>query len=277
MMFPHSMRLDYPQVNCLVPSAKKELVEKSQSSNKKVDEGLEKVTSDAISSVQKGLLAYNNPIKLNRNSEECKFFGVDKPENIYSSECSERHELLNGFYRRFGVVLGLGADIKNPTSGIFEPYFDPDKRKITTFWKELNESSIKAGKLTLSGDYNGRSVIHSIGFVKDNDKLFIIDSLGNENPVMKDFHKVWKVSIENYLDSNGEEVPEIIFNQKPQQSMDELTCNNWVYANLEKITGKIRVGKNVSSETLDSVLPKDINEILSKHMGIVKFEEKYMR
>lgn len=58
------------------------------------------------------------------------------------------------------------------------------------------------------------------------------------------------------------------FNRKNQQSMTEITCNHWTFANIESLIKALKSGKKIqNSIALDSVLPKDINKVLNEQMN----------
>lgn len=57
-----------------------------------------------------------------------------------------------------------------------------------------------------------------------------------------------------------------MFSNKPQQTLEEYTCNNWTHANLDAVIEYLKNGKDkeLTPEVLDKILPKDINAVLKQ-------------
>ena len=92
--------------------------------------------------------------------------------------------------------------------------------------------------------------------------------------------KQYKNLIEEKLFSRSEfkdHFSEIIYSTKPQQFMNEYTCNNWSIGNIEKIKKELAKGSIIkNSEELNQLLPDDINKILEEQYNyVIKNKEKY--
>ena len=97
--------------------------------------------------------------------------------------------------------------------------------------------------------------------------LFCLDSLSN---LCKQVKKYQEILMNKIFNSPNGEIKKIIFSNKPQQYVNEYTCNNWTIANIEALKMALKQGKNIdSTEKLNEVLPDDINEILSKQYKYV--------
>ena len=121
------------------------------------------------------------------------------------------------------------------------------------------------GRLTVSDKLfgkNGKEGTHTIGLFKNENQLYIIDSISEENnKEVKKFHQTLKQILG---------VKDVIFTTKPQQSLEEYTCNNWTHANLDAILKHEKNGnKKWNKETLHSILPNDINKILEEQQEYI--------
>lgn len=133
---------------------------------------------------------------------------------------------------------------------------------------------MRGAKVTLLDGFNfqGQPWVHSIGLIQDySGRLFILDSLGNQTKELQKLHeKIGKIISERAEKSGVNPIHRVICNLKPQQYENELTCNNWTYANLEAIKKAMKKEAIRTAEELDAILPKDINKNLEEQMQIVK-------
>ncbi len=208
---------------------------------------------------------------LNMDSEACHFFGVDSRENVLQK--LENH-----------IKLAL---LKSKSSGIlpFFPkraFFSVDKpNTIDNAWnhiwrsnkgRKFTELLSKPARLTFDGKFfgeNGGENSHTIGILYEpkSKTLFCLDSLSNLCKQVKEYQKILKNQIFN--SPNGE-IKKIIFSNKPQQNINEYTCNNWTIANIETLKKALEEGKNINStEELNNILPNNINTILEEQYKYV--------
>ena len=203
---------------------------------------------------------------LDKNSIASRFFGVDSRFNI-------QKKLENQ------VNLAL---LKSKTSGILPTFpkracFSVDRpNTIYNSWnhiwtvckgRKFEELLTKPARLTFNGKFfgkNGAEDSHTIGIVYDKKSktLYCLDSLSNLCKEVQEYQDILRNQIFN--SPNGE-IKRIIFSNKPQQNLNEYTCNNWAIANIEALQKALKEGKNIdSTEQLNAVLPDDINVILQE-------------
>ena len=90
---------------------------------------------------------------------------------------------------------------------------------------------------------------------KKSNYLYVLDSFGKNTEYRKQLEEVF----------NSNMFSKVILNNKKQQAQNTYTCNNWTFANIEAVKNKLNEGKIIdNSHELDSILPKDINKILSE-------------
>jgi len=141
--------------------------------------------------------------------------------------------------------------------------------RLLTLFKEL-DSDFGSARMTFY-DECFRGDLHTIGFVRNKDTMYVLDSLGDNAETSADikrFHLYIESLVSHKMCENG--LNKVIFNSKSQQSMNEITCNHWTFANIEALTKALESGKNTEdSVSLDKVLPYDINKVLNEHMDFV--------
>ncbi len=210
---------------------------------------ISKTANDCIAGVQKGIINAKIYPKLNRYSNATDYFGV----------CSAA-----GIQRRFDNQMALSW-IKTKEQGLvtFPPVVLSDAANIKSIQKSLDKVKERGfGRFTItdkSFGQNGNEGTHTVGIVYHKDKYYILDSIPETYPEIKDCH-------ERLLKHLGLDSKNVVFLNKPQQSMDEYTCNNWTHANLDAVIEYVKNSpeKELNSEVFDVILPKNINEILSK-------------
>jgi len=216
---------------------------------------------------------------LDRMSKECNFFGVDSWGNLITK--LENHRQLSIVKSSWRVEGRQGRIVSMPPISLDDPSgfkigkenlyqsFSPQTESSGNFINELNRQ--KTGKITFySKEFFGITPIgnmaHTVGLVSNHDNLLVIDSLGEGTIQQKNFHKKIK---ELFADAGYKN---IIFSTKTQQPIDDLTCNNWSYANIESVINYIVKNNDVkinSSNELNKLLKEDINEILREQMNVV--------
>ena len=194
----------------------------------------------------------------NPNSNAGQFFGLDSYQSMHEANTE-----------------GLFTDLKINslscktfiTESIHNSFLEGCSNLVNIF-KKLHPNC-DCARITFSGNcFDGN--FHTLGFVRNKDTLYILDSLGNNTniqPELLEFHQYI-----NFLISankhNG--LKKIIFNHNNQQGLEELTCNHWTFANIESLIKALKSGKSIQTSTaLDKVLPKNINKVLEEHMGFV--------
>ena len=215
---------------------------------------------------------------LDKSSEGCKFFGVDCWENFETK--LQNQGLLNdlkskfewGDYPNVHHITNLPPciildDLSSINIAMDSLYTIKDGiRRPSDYLQELNRNG--AGKWTFfSREYFGESRLgalsHTVGLVTQGKNLLVLDSLGESTEAQKKFH----AQIKDLLAYAGYE--NIIFSTKVQQPLNELSCNNWTYANIESVLKRINEDRTFqirSSEELDKLLGEDINQILDEQM-----------
>lgn len=194
---------------------------------------------------------------LDSKIEPRKFFGLES----YARMSAEKTEALFTYFKKF--ELGVSDFEKNHCG------FIDDCTSLVGLFKQL-KPDCGCAKITFY-DKCFRGVMHTLGFVRNGQNLYILDSLGHNKNVNQDIINFHNNVIKNLYSNrlvNG--LKNIIMNHNTQQPIDELTCNHWTLANIEALIKNLRLGKNISNkEELDSVLPKDINKILDEDKRFV--------
>lgn len=194
---------------------------------------------------------------LNSETEPRRFFGLES----YQKMSAEKTEALFTYFKKF--ELGI-SDFNQNHCGFID-----DCASLVNLFKQL-KSDCGCAKITFY-DKCFRGVMHTLGFVRNGQNLYILDSLGHNKNVNKDIINFHNNVIKNLYSNrlvNG--LKNIIMNHNTQQPIDELTCNHWTLANIEALIKNLRLGKNINNkEELDSVLPKDINKILDEDKQFV--------
>ena len=194
---------------------------------------------------------------LDAELEPRKFFGLES----YEKMSAEKTEALFSYFKKF--ELGFSDTEKNQY-GFIENF-----ESLADLFKEL-KPDYGCAKLTFCNKcFTG--VLHTLGFVRKDGILYILDSLGHNKNVNRNilrFHNMLRKTISLNGLNNG--LKKIIMNHNTQQPMNELTCNHWSLANIETLIKNLKSGKKVNSkEELDSVLPDDINKILNEDKKFV--------
>ncbi|MBQ6516399.1 hypothetical protein IJI31_04400 [bacterium] len=213
-----------------------------------------KSVSDCISNTQRGLIEVQRPYpKLNGYSFASDYFGVSSADKI-----------LNKIDNQMALTILKSRD-ENIVS--FAPLFElnsqPEIKYVNRFMNKLQEN--KFGRITfMDKTYgkNGENGTHTIGMVYHNGQYIILDSIPEKYPEIKDCH-------EKLLECLGLDPKDVIFSDKPQQTMDEYTCNNWTHANLDAVFDYLNsdgADKDLTPEVLDKILPEDINKVLGQQL-----------
>ncbi len=220
---------------------------------------ISKVASDCVSNIQRGLIKAQKTFpELNRNSLYCAYFGADSAKHVQNR--IESQMSLSWFKTREQNLVPFPPIT---LSG------EPETKSIKKALNKLKEQGF--GRMTITDKLFGHSVeegTHTVGLVhsrgksggKSGGKYIILDSIPETYPVIKDYHK----KLIKHLGLNPKDV---IFSNKPQQSLDEYTCNNWTHANLDAVIEYMKNGgkdKELTPDVLDKILPKDINTVLEQ-------------
>ena len=230
-----------------------------------------KAASDSVSAIQKGLFAAKTKV-LDFNSVACKFFGVDSPNNI-ERQLGNHLKLIelkckhNKILDRFPTSVFMSLD--NPVS---------INQAWCNIWLDYKGACFKylydkPARMTFSGKVfgkNGKEGFHTIGvlFHPESKTLYVLDSLPNSVKEVEEYQNILKDKVFNNLVHN--KIEKIIFSSKPQQNLNEYTCNNWTFANIEALQKALKEGRTIDSvEKLNEVLPDDINKILSAQREFV--------
>lgn len=216
-------------------------------------------TSDLVNLIKKILTMLKKRPFLNSNLEPKKFFGLEN----YEKMSREKTEALFTYFKNFEY----GSKFFNVESS--QSCSISDNKSLANLFKNL-KSDFGCTKITFN-DKCFKGVFHTLGFVRDKGVLYVLDSLGHNKKVdlnVLNFHNKLKNVLTAY--KKDSKLEKIIFNTKTQQSVDELTCNHWTYANIEALIRVLRTGQRVeNNKALDSVLPTDINKILNEHKNFV--------
>ena len=208
--------------------------------------------------------------QLNKTSDACKYFGVDSSENVLKK--IKHHEKLNNANTSWrtsnyssGQIVNLGT--MSLTNLNAEKSFLHKGERIGVNghpWTLIDEIKTQgAAKITFVDQIFGTNPlggVHTIGLVTKDNYLYVLDSLGECSKELKEFH----LAIRELFSDAG--FIDIIFSSKVQQPMNEFTCNNWTFANIQSVVNKL-YGENhpiKSTEDLDKILREDINNILTE-------------
>lgn len=212
---------------------------------------ISKVASEGITNTQRGLIGAQKTFpKLNRYSNACDYFGADSAKHIQ--------------WRLDNQMALTWLKTRDQNLVHFPPIVlssAPDTKAITKSLNELQEQGF--GRLTITDKLFGNCVeegTHTVGLVHHKGKYLILDSLPESYPEIKDCHE----RLIKHLGLNPEDV---IFANKPQQTLEEFTCNNWTHANLDAVINYLKDGgkdKELTPEVLDKILPEDINRVLGQ-------------
>ncbi len=238
------VKTDTPGVYKLI---KKEVQQKS--APQKIVE-ISKTASDCITNVQQGIIkSQKHYPKLNRYSNASDYFGV------YSAQ---------GIQWRFNNQIAL-TWIKTRDQNLvtFPPIVLSDSSNIKSIKKSLDIMKKRCfGRFTITDKLfgqNGQGGMHTVGMVYHKGRYIILDSIPETYPEIKNYH-------ERLLKHLGLNPKNVVFSNKPQQTMDEYTCNNWTHANLEAVMDYLKSSPegDLTPEVFDEILPKDINFVLRK-------------
>lgn len=210
-------------------------------------------------------------VPLDKASRECEYFGVDSSEHVADKISS--HIKLDKAKKEWsidwsgGEILNFGGWTINQKGIEKLKQYLCEKALIhgvmRTRIREFNLN--QTAKMTCLSEIFGKSKngcpeIHTIGLVSANGNLYILDSLGEQIPPLKDFHSMLKEAFKDFG------YRKIIVSTKPQQAVTDYTCNNWTFANIESALNAI-YKHNLRIETveeLNKILPEDINKILEE-------------
>ena len=221
---------------------------------------LSKAASEAVTSAQKALLSAKEHPKLNLDSDAVKYFGLRSYEDMINS----MEWTFTDLY-----VNKLGCLNFNRPEIIVNNFNRYESRLVWLF--ECLSPNYGCARMTFGDKCFGGRTFHTIGFVRDKDTLYVLDSLGNNaesSQGISEFHTILEFLLS--VNQQQQELKNIIMNNIRQQSCNEITCNHWSFANIENLIKALKSGKIVKdSATLDSVLPKDINKVLEEQMNFV--------
>ena len=214
---------------------------------------------DLVNLIKKILFVLKKRPTLNSGIDPKKFFGLES----YKKMSREKTEVLFTYLKNFE----FGSSFFNVECS--QKYSNNDIKNLTDLFKNL-KPDFGCTKITFNEECFKGS-FHTIGFVRDKGILYILDPLGHNKNVdsgILNFHTRLKNVLSAY--KKDTKLEKILFNTKTQQSVDELTCNHWAYANIEALISSLKTGKSIkTNEALDSVLPFDINKILNEHKDFV--------
>ena len=228
------------------------------------------IPSASISALQKGLIYAKNKA-LNIYSDASRFFGVDSADNVIKQ--LENHLKLinlkceeNGILKIFPKRCFFSADSQRTIDCAWKKIWKKDKGR------QFDELCKKPARLTFYGKFFGqykREGTHTIGLVymPETKTLVCLDSLPNSIDGVKKYQDILSKQIFN--SPNGE-IQNIIFSNKPQQTLNEYTCNNWTISNLETVQKALKEGKNINNtDDVNMLLEDDINKILKEQYEYV--------
>lgn len=232
---------------------------------------MSKVASDSISAMQKGLIAAKTKV-LDINSEACKFFGVDNPIDVNRQienhiKLSELKCKQNNILDRFPLDVFVSLDNQMSMGKAWgHLWYRHQGRQFEYLYSRPARMTFVS---KLFGK-NGEKGFHTIGVVfhPESKTLYILDSLPNSIKEVREYQDILMRRI--FAPMPQREINNIIISSKPQQNMNEYTCNNWTFANIEALQKALKDGKTIDSvEKLNEVLPDDINKILSAQREFV--------
>lgn len=219
-----------------------------------------RTTSEAVTSIQKALLSLKERPHLNLDSEAVEFFGLKSYEDM--AIAANIVEMFTNFKIDKLKCMSLAPESSRDS-------FRRGSSSLITLFKELNQDCGSAKMTFYDECFDG--ALHTIGFVRNKDTMYVLDSLGNNaktNPDIMNFHCYIDKLLSAKMHESG--LKKVIFNSDSQQSMNEITCNHWTFANIEALTKALKSGKTIEDSTsLDGVLPHDINKVLNEQMNFV--------
>ena len=212
---------------------------------------ISKVASECVSNMHRGIIeAQKSFPKLDRYSIACDYFGADSAKHIQYR--LDNQMALSWLKTRDQNLVHFPPVVLSET---------PETKSVTKALNKLQEHGF--GRLTITDKLFGNCVeegTHTVGLVYNNGKYIVLDSLPESYPEIKDCHE----RLVKFLGLNPKDV---MFSNKPQQSLEEYTCNNWTHANLDAVIEYTKTnGKDaeLTPEVLDKILPEDINRVLGK-------------
>ncbi len=200
--------------------------------------------------------AFYQTKKLDKTSKECEFFGTDNEINI-------QKQILNQC-----ALSKLKTKDQNLINLPFINIDSADKtntNKVKKCILKLFSKEKSAGRVTILSDFFGKNKTHTVGLFENNNKLYIIDSLPQNNKLVKQYHK----KLSQILSIIKKK---IIFISKNQQEFDEYTCNNWTHSNIDTILKLKKDTKSLTSKIIKMNLLTDINKVLRNQKQYI--EEK---
>lgn len=212
---------------------------------------ISKIANEGITNIQRGLIGTQKSYpKLNRYSNACDYFGADSAKHIKWR--FDNQMALTWLKTRDQHLVHFPPIVLSGT---------PDTKSITKSLNKLQEQGF--GRLTITDKLFGNCIeegTHTIGLVHHKGKYIILDSIPESYPEIKNCHE----RLVKFLGLNPKDV---IFANKPQQTLEEYTCNNWTHANLDAVINYLENGginKELTPKVLDKILPEDINRVLGQ-------------
>lgn len=222
------------------------------------------IADECLANVNRGILGLQKRLpKLDKGSRECHYFGVDSAENIENCLGNQialtwlkvDEQKLENFPP---VILSKTFDIPHYSAPVDSNSLP---MRIAESMYNLKEKGV--GRLTITDKLfgkNGMDGTHTIGLVYHNGKYVFLDSIPQTYPEIKNYRE----RLVKFLGLNPKDV---VFSNKPQQTMEEYTCNNWTLANIDAVLDFWKAGgkdKDLTPQVLDEILPENINEVLSQ-------------
>lgn len=209
-----------------------------------------KSASDCITNVQQGIMRVSKAFpELNKYSMACDYFGVDSARNI-------QNRIENQ------MALTWAKTIEQDLVNFPEVILSESSTSNAVRNSLVSLMQKKFGRMTITDKLFGNGInegTHTVGIFYNKGKYFILDSLPETFPQIKDFHE----RLIKFLEL---EPKNVVFSKKPQQHCGEYTCNNWAHANLDAVIKFLKSNANeeLSPELLNKILPEDINKILDE-------------
>lgn len=216
--------------------------------------------SDFVTNTQSTTKASTLPLterpRFNPNTEASIFFGLRSYDDMVLSNAEEiftNYKMKDLCCKYMGTECARDSYLRNNS-------------RLHHMFDELSPNLGCARMTFYDNCFDGK--LHTLGFVRKDDTLYVLDSLGHEDSSIIGFH----LQIEMLLRRNAQQqgLNNIIFNNVYQQTMDEITCNHWTFANIESLTRALKSGKVIEdSKVLDSILSTDINKVLEEQYNYV--------
>lgn len=199
------------------------------------------------------------------DTEQRDFWGIDSARKLYERLIS--HVALSALKSK-----ELNCKTISRISSIeeFQQLFKSGKIRNMLDKFDAIRLTFRGGDFTFT--FNGQECNHTIGLVPDrkHGTIYLLDSLGDDGKDLKRFHNLIVDALKNDLKSPN--FDKIIYNREVQQGDFDLTCSNWTWADIETVQKRIKKGGYIpNSNVLDSILPKNVNQILrDQHQYILE-------